>query len=113
MVWIAILIGAILAFSYTFQVWQYSKYGRVSNAQSAHTNRVPDFTILVPFRNESKHLPALIESLQQLEISHSNWSVTLINDHSTDESLAVLESLSLPSHFNILQAPANYTGKKN
>ena len=112
MAWIAILIGAILAFSYTFQVWQYSKYGRASNGQSANSNGIPDFTILVPFRNESKHLPALVESLQQLAIPHSNWSVSLINDHSTDESLAILESLSLPSHFNILQAPANHTGKK-
>jgi cellulose synthase/poly-beta-1,6-N-acetylglucosamine synthase-like glycosyltransferase len=44
------------------------------------------FSILVAFRDEEVHLPALIESLQLLEYPKEQYEIIFINDHSTDAS---------------------------
>lgn len=46
-------------------------------------------SILIPFRNEAKNLPFLIDSLDQLV--DKNFEVIFIDDHSLDDSLKVLE----------------------
>lgn len=48
------------------------------------------FTVIIPFRNEAKNLSALAKSLEQLNYSNSHFEVFWINDHSTDESTAIL-----------------------
>ena len=56
-------------------------------------------TVLVPFRNEEKNLPEIIECLNNQ--SFSNFEVIFINDHSSDKSLQVLDE-TLPK--NLLNA---------
>ena len=46
-------------------------------------------SVIVPFRNEEKMLPMLIDSLKAQ--SHTSFEVIFINDHSEDESLKVLD----------------------
>ena len=46
---------------------------------------IPDCTIIIPFRNESEQIPALLKKLQ----AHlpDRWRIILVNDHSEDDSL--------------------------
>ena len=52
---------------------------------------VKDISVIIPFKDESRHLPALIHSLNRQ--SHQNWELVLINDHSEDDSLCLLNQL--------------------
>ncbi|MEC7782287.1 MAG: glycosyltransferase [Bacteroidota bacterium] len=50
------------------------------------------FSVIIPFRNEAKHLQALLESLNKLTYNKEHFEVLLVNDASTDASLAVIEA---------------------
>lgn len=52
----------------------------------------PFVTVVVALRNESAHLPALMQSLQQQ--TYPNFEVLLVNDHSDDDSEAVFALFS-------------------
>ena len=44
------------------------------------------FTIVVPFRNEAKNLPTLLESISNLNYPHKMIEIILVDDFSTDNS---------------------------
>ncbi len=70
-----------------------------------------DVTVLIPFRNEEKNLPALLESIQNL--SRFPAEFIFINDHSEDDSVAVLEARMEGFPIRIIHAPDGSEGKKN
>lgn len=43
-------------------------------------------SIIIPFRNEENHLPALFESLLKLDYPRGKFEILLVDDHSTDKS---------------------------
>jgi len=49
------------------------------------------FSILIPFRNEEKNLDALLESIQNLNYNFENFEILLIDDESTDNSIAIVK----------------------
>jgi len=51
------------------------------------TNSKVAFSILIPFRNEEKHLFRLLDSISKIEYSKELFEVILINDASSDNSL--------------------------
>jgi cellulose synthase/poly-beta-1,6-N-acetylglucosamine synthase-like glycosyltransferase len=46
-------------------------------------------TILVPFRNEAEHLPNLLHTLSKQAAETPGAAIVLVDDHSTDDSLAI------------------------
>ena len=44
------------------------------------------FTIVIPFRNEAKNLPTLLESISNLNYPHKMIEIILVDDFSTDNS---------------------------
>ncbi|WP_189319412.1 glycosyltransferase family 2 protein [Leeuwenhoekiella nanhaiensis] len=50
------------------------------------------FSIIIPFRNEARHLEALLETLNCLDYPDELYEIILINDGSTDRSLEVIEN---------------------
>ncbi|WP_339846549.1 glycosyltransferase [uncultured Dokdonia sp.] len=61
--------------------------GTFDNRTTAHEN---GFTVIVPFRNETKNLPRLLTSLAAIDYPSHNWELILVNDESTDNSLEVI-----------------------
>ncbi|WP_051201319.1 glycosyltransferase [Christiangramia portivictoriae] len=53
-----------------------------SSVGSAETG----FSIIIPFRNEQFHLPALFDSLEHLKYPRNKFEILMINDSSEDES---------------------------
>lgn len=48
------------------------------------------FSIIVPFRNEERNLPSLLQSLAQLDYPSDQFEIILVDDESTDESVAII-----------------------
>jgi len=55
-------------------------------------DRIPvnKFSIVIPFRNEAKHLQELLKSLSQLNYPQSHYEILFVNDASEDASVTVI-----------------------
>ncbi|WP_353779639.1 glycosyltransferase [Winogradskyella sp. 3972H.M.0a.05] len=51
------------------------------------------FSILIPFKNEAKNLPALVDSISKLNYPKHLFEVIFINDNSADDSKQILSAL--------------------
>lgn len=68
-------------------------------------------SVIVPFRNEARHLERLVSALERQ--SHSSFEVIFINDHSSDTSLELLATLLSAVSFSYKQESLDETsGKK-
>ena len=64
------------------------------------------FSILIPFRNETKHLPQLLESLSRLEYPLELFEILFIDDASSDNSKQFIEDFKIENaihNSNILE----------
>lgn len=69
-------------------------------------------SIVIPFRNEENTIGQLIDDLQQQEYPHDKFEVVLINDHSEDSSVSVInEYLRGPISARLMNNAAH--GKKS
>jgi len=63
-----------------------------------HTNSIPDnsypgkVSVIIPARNEEKNIQALLNSLQQQNYPHDLTEIIVIDDHSTDNTAAIVKS---------------------
>lgn len=57
-----------------------------SNKRAKHS-----FSIIIPFRNEAKHLPSLLSTIAVLQYPKNQFEVLLIDDESEDNSRALIE----------------------
>ena len=48
---------------------------------------------MIAFRNEEKHLPALLQSLIDQEYNPTLLEIILVNDHSTDLGFSLAQSI--------------------
>jgi len=59
------------------------------------------FTVIVPFRNEAENLPALLNSIAELNYQASLFEIILVNDHSEDLSKDIVTKFITTSTLNI------------
>ena len=57
-----------------------------------HLNAETRFSVIIPFRNEAKNLPQLLESIQSLKYPKHLFEVIFINDLSEDDSVHIINS---------------------
>lgn len=69
-----------------------------------------NISVLIPFRNEAKNLPLLIDSIRKLYLFPTE--ILFINDHSEDQYALIFESLELPCAWKLLQLNDDEEGKK-
>ena len=72
-----------------------------------------EMSVIIPFKNEEKFLPGLLEKIKAQIIHFPQVEVFLINAHSNDSSLAVAKSYqkNLP-RLHVLSLPPGKSGKK-
>ncbi|MEA4935193.1 MAG: glycosyltransferase [Paludibacter sp.] len=75
----------------------------------AETKLPHSISVVICCRNESKHLPALIEALKVQSFKH--FELVWVNDHSTDETLEIMQS-SIDSFEHVQIVNADGKGKK-
>lgn len=76
-------------------VWYAVSYSKIPAAQWAPHPKKATIAIIVPARNEGKHLPALLHSIAQLQYPASFFSVWIIDDHSTDNTYQIASQSNL------------------
>jgi glycosyltransferase involved in cell wall biosynthesis len=66
--------------------------------------RIPDVSILLPVRNEARHLPDALASL--FRQSFASWELVAVDDSSSDGTLSILEAAARSDHrVRILRSP--------
>jgi glycosyltransferase involved in cell wall biosynthesis len=55
--------------------------------------RAGSVTVIVPARNEARNLPRTLPSLLEAAAQYGNAKVLVVDDHSTDDTLAIVEQL--------------------
>ncbi|NBU80280.1 MAG: glycosyltransferase [Flavobacteriaceae bacterium] len=61
-------------------------FNKVKSFKATDLNPKTAFTIVVPFRNEAKNLPTLLESISNLNYPHKLIEIILVDDVSQDNS---------------------------
>jgi glycosyltransferase involved in cell wall biosynthesis len=61
-------------------------YDKVKSFESTTLSPKTAFSIIIPFRNEEKNLPKLLQSISNLNYPHQLIEVILVDDFSTDSS---------------------------
>ena len=72
----------------------------------------PRVSIIIAMRNEENQIVRIIRNLKLLIYPQDKIEFILINDHSNDDTLKLLQSSKL-DNLNILDMPKNKFGKKN
>jgi cellulose synthase/poly-beta-1,6-N-acetylglucosamine synthase-like glycosyltransferase len=71
---------------------------------------LPSVSLLIPFRNEEKNLPALLKDIQQFDYPVELMECVFVDDHSDDNSVSVIENIVLKYPYKII--PSSSNGKK-
>lgn len=58
-----------------------------SSEKGANINH---FSVIIPFRNEADHLPALLESIVKIKYPIEQFEILFVNDDSEDNSVAII-----------------------
>ncbi len=72
-------------------------------------------TVIIPFRNEAKNLPNLIEDLAKQSYPKNFFEVIFVNDNSTDNSVEIIKKNKIFTNYLLLNNNSNLTRafKKN
>ncbi len=110
---------AIFAFGYAILVLFFAKGWRKLTKRSElapvsnNKDAVHSLALLIPFRNESKHLPFLIDSIDQLILTGIDLEVIWINDQSEDSSELLIENaIKVRKSWKLLRTTPDFEGKK-
>ncbi|MGX7667510.1 glycosyltransferase family 2 protein [Flavobacterium pedocola] len=68
-------------------IWGFSK---VKSFEKTNAEVKTGFSVVIPFRNEEKNLPDLLESFSRLQYSKDLFELIFVNDDSKDESERVI-----------------------
>ena len=95
--WAYSIFGLLLSIAYvllirrSLQTWE-----ALPTATTALSGTAPKVSVLVPGRNEAAHLPESLAALLQQDYPASSYEVIFIDDHSTDDSLAIARRFDDP-----------------
>lgn len=106
--WIIVLIYAFVIQGF---YWSWRKIP-VSKQSSSSLNKI---SIVIAIRNEEENIPALFQSIQKLDYPKNLFEVILIDDHSDDASLKLMEQFKSSNpeiDMSIQTLPESETGKK-
>ncbi len=76
----------------------------------AEKQNLPSVSLVIPFRNEEKNLPALLNDIYQFDYPVELLECIFVNDHSDDNSASVINDSKLKFPFKII--PSSSNGKK-
>ena len=105
-------ITFLLVFGSYFLFLMTLLYGweKILGAPQSQSENSQSISVIVPFRNESSNLKSLIHSLSMLRYPKDKLEVILVNDHSTDNSVKILNSY--PGNFKTIDLGIDESGKK-
>jgi cellulose synthase/poly-beta-1,6-N-acetylglucosamine synthase-like glycosyltransferase len=110
-IFLLIFLIALLIYSFLIDYYRRS-WNRISNAEIHDVDDVR-ISVIIAVRNEEINLPDLIAHLRRQQYPKTLFEVVLIDDHSTDDTYQLLQSLKNDDiSLKILQLPDGVTSKK-
>tara|TARA_R110001632_G_scaffold61822_2_gene148930 strand:- start:2800 stop:3948 length:1149 start_codon:yes stop_codon:yes gene_type:complete len=100
-----IIFGFILVYVFLISLFIVG-YNRVQPFTSKSSDRIQSFSMIIPFRNEEAHLPALLLSIHHLDYPVSQVEILMVNDDSSDGSVQLIQNYinkNQLSHIHILE----------
>jgi cellulose synthase/poly-beta-1,6-N-acetylglucosamine synthase-like glycosyltransferase len=97
MYWSFVILTGILLLAYGICILQYRKWFLRLPLFSKTTEYKASvfFSVIIPARNEEKNIAACLHSILQQEYPSELFEVIVINDHSTDQTEAIVRNLQL------------------
>ncbi|WP_179021733.1 glycosyltransferase family 2 protein [Winogradskyella forsetii] len=95
----ALLIFFILLYLIIIGLLVYG-YNKVEDFKLQDLPAKTKFSVVIPFRNETKNLPKLLDSISRLNYPKTMFEVILIDDGSEDDSVSILENVLHTSRKN-------------
>lgn len=106
------LFGICYLLFYGISLWFISREVYVDKKDEKNQIYAAGISVIVPFKNEVRHLKNLIHSLSSQTLVNDQVEFILVNDHSTDNSQELAKQC-IPNHFfTLLSLPINLHGKK-
>lgn len=87
----AIFFLLLIAYSLLINRY-YRNWNRLPEFQSKAVEEYPSISVIVAARNEADHLPLLLKCFGAIDYPADRWELILVDDHSSDESLAIMKS---------------------
>ncbi len=75
-------------------------------------NSLCEISVVIPFKNEAKNLPALLESLKSIEYPEDKFEVIFVDDSSNDNSVQLIKNLSKRNIKLVTAHNKKFPGKK-
>lgn len=76
-------------------------FDKVQEFKRTITSEKTTFSVIIPFRNEAKNLPKLLESISHLVYSKGLVEFIFVDDDSNDDSVDIIEIFFAKNHNNI------------
>ncbi|MBC8753182.1 glycosyltransferase [Kordia sp. YSTF-M3] len=89
----AILYSIIVVYSALILSLVYG-FRKVSTVKLQSSKPVTNFSVIIPFRDETQHLPTLLASIKRLHYPTSAVSFWFVDDASEDDSYQIIENFS-------------------
>lgn len=101
MYWSLFILTAIVLLGYSLLIWQYRLWFlRLPEFTPVSANCTTRFSIIIPARNEANNIADCLRSVLQQQYPVHLFEVIVINDHSTDNTEAIVRSLQ-QQHSNL------------
>ncbi|WP_299778104.1 glycosyltransferase [uncultured Formosa sp.] len=86
-----IIFSVVILILYTGLIGSlYWGFSKIKSFKVETLSNFTSFTVIIPFRNEAKHLPELLQSISELHYAEHQFEILLINDGSEDISEAIV-----------------------
>lgn len=94
-----------------YLVFVFNIYRGLGKLRKTGENKViPEFiSIIIPFRNESKNLPANLRGLEKQNYSQEKFEIIYVNDSSTDDSVKVLTDSITSKNVSVISVPDEFS----
>lgn len=88
-----VVIGLIILVYAIIILWLYLGFNKTKQpTNQSISNTYNEFSVIIPFRNEEKNLPNLLNSLSKLNYPNIKYNIIFVNDDSDDDSVQCIES---------------------
>ncbi len=87
-----ILISIIITVSYLILIFSFTYgFNKVNDFKLEDLPSKTHFSVIIPFRNEAKHLPNLLKSITDLNYPKQLFEVIFVDDDSEDDSVDIIK----------------------
>ena len=91
------ILYGILALYIAYVLYFIIGWLRTSTKTDFSPNRFPTVSVIIPVRNEEKHIEKLLRSIQAQTYPADKFDVIVIDDYSTDNTVSIIHSLNIPN----------------